>query len=267
MTINIPNKAFHSFSTKQSVSSLYRIGKQIDEVWSQVDKRLAGLKILKGNLLSLQAHEDEKVATVAKHLLVNFPTTDRSMQDWLMYLERLEKMDLKDSDFLISTVDQQDKVQENLSPIHLVLDNLRSSFNVGGLLRSAEALGIAEVHLCGYTPTPENAKTAKSALGTDKWIAWQYWESSLECLDFLQQKGLTLYAFETAANAQDLNHLRPKFPCAIVLGNERYGLGSPVLKRADKIIKIPLYGKKNSLNVGVCGAISLNYFASYAEGI
>ncbi|OUS00219.1 hypothetical protein A9Q84_01380 [Halobacteriovorax marinus] len=177
-----------------------------------------------------------------------------------MKLERLAAKDLKDSDFLISTVDQFDKEDTKSHPIHIVLDNLRSSFNVGSLFRTAEALGIEQIHLCGYTPTPENSKTAKSALGTDEWIKWTYWESTLECLEHLKSEGVTLYAFETEQNAILLSEVKPASKSAIILGNERYGLSSPTLNRADHILKINLHGKKNSLNVGICGAIALNHF-------
>lgn len=262
MAINIPNKAFHSFTFKQCVNALYRSGQQIDQAWEKQESRSEALKILKGNLDSLELHEEQQVQVMAKRLLGKFPVDQVTMQEWLMDLEQVQSMDLKDSDFLVSTVDDFAKENTNPFPIHLVLDNLRSSFNVGSLLRTAEALGIEEVHLCGYTPTPENAKTSKSALGTDEWIKWTYWESTLECLDQLKEKGVNLYAFETEKNAVDINECKAQFPAALVLGNERFGLASPVLKRADELLKISLHGKKNSLNVATCGAIALNHFVS-----
>lgn len=260
MAIKIPNKAFLSFSFKQCVDTFWRAGMQVEQHWQKASERDSALGILKKNLETLLSHEEEQVKTLAQELLEHYPSDEASMQNWLMKLERLAKKDLKDSDFLISTVDQFDKEKSISHPIHIVLDNLRSSFNVGSLFRTAEALGILKIHLCGYTPTPENSKTAKSALGTDDWIEWKYWESTLECLEHLKSEGVTLYAFETEQNATCLSEVVPASSCGLILGNERYGLSSPVLNKADNILKINLHGKKNSLNVGICGAIAMNHF-------
>ena len=260
MAIKIPNKAFLSFSYKQCVDTMWRAGKQIEDNWENAQKRDVALKYIADNLSALHKHEDSLVCELSKSLEENFPKDPQTMQNWLMILERLMKKDLRDSDFLVSTVDQFDKSEINISPIHLVLDNLRSSFNVGSLFRTAEALGIEMIHLCGYTPTPENSKTAKSALGTDKWVQWKSWESTLECLDYLKSVGHTLYAFETEASATNLLNLKPAEKSTIILGNERYGLSSPVLNRADELVKITLHGKKNSLNVGICGAMAIYHF-------
>ncbi|WP_127716891.1 RNA methyltransferase [Halobacteriovorax sp. HLS] len=260
MAIKIPNKAFLSFSYKQCVDTMWRAGKQIEDSWDSSEKRTVALKYIADNLKTLHKHEEPKVSELAQKLEDYFPKDPKSMQDWLMILERLMKKDLRDSDFLVSTIDEFDKAEIAISPIHLVLDNLRSSFNVGSLFRTAEALGIEMVHLCGYTPTPENSKTAKSALGTDKWVKWKSWESTLECLEYLKEQGHTIYAFETEANATSLLDIKPEGKSAIILGNERYGLSAPVLKRADELVKITLHGKKNSLNVGICGAMAIYHF-------
>lgn len=261
MAVKIPNKAFLSFTYKQCVNTLYRAFKQVEDHWDREKIRIDALKILNANLTTLVKHEDEVQARLATELLELFPTDQESLQTLLMKLERLEQKDLKDSDFLISTIDDFAKVNENPSPIHLVLDNLRSSFNVGSLFRTAEAIGIKEIHLCGYTPTPENSKTAKSALGTDKWISWKYWESSLECVDTLKAQGVEILAFETEKSAVSLSKINEIGECAIILGNEKYGLNQSILKRADQIMKIDLGGKKNSLNVGTCGAIAMYQLA------
>ncbi|WP_417335721.1 RNA methyltransferase [Halobacteriovorax marinus] len=261
MAIEIPNKAFLSFSYKQCINTLYRAFKQVDDKWDNESLRLNSLKILENNLVALKSHEDEALIGLGQEILSDFPSTRSKLQELLMKLERIENKDLKDSDFLITTEDDFAKINDEPNPIHLVLDNLRSSFNVGSLFRTAEAIGIKEVHLCGYTPTPENSKTAKSALGTDKWIKWSYWESSLDCIDALKERGVDIYAFETEKNAKALEEVREIRECAIVLGNERYGLNESVLNRSDEILKIRLDGKKNSLNVGICGAIAMHHMA------
>jgi tRNA G18 (ribose-2'-O)-methylase SpoU len=266
MAIKIPNKAFLSFGHKQCVDTLWRAGKQIEDHWEKEDQRVDALSFIKSNLKTLVSHEEHQVKEISNTLLERFPDSRESMQDWLMTLERVMKKDLRDTDFLVSTVDDFNKEEIEKAPIQIVLDNLRSSFNVGSLFRTAEALGIEMIHLCGYTPTPDNSKTAKSALGTDEWVKWKYWESSLECLDSLKKDNVKIYAFETEASAINLTEIKTVESCAIVLGNERYGLSSPTLKRADQLVKINLNGKKNSLNVGTCGAIALHHLTSLISG-
>lgn len=265
MAIKIPNKAFLSFTYKQCVNTLWRAFKQVEDHWAKEVIREEALSILKKNLETLKSHEDSLQSELAVDLLANYPQDQETLQILLMKLERIEKKDLKDSDFIISTIDDFAKVNNNPSPVHLILDNLRSSFNVGSLFRTAEAIGVKEVHLCGYTPTPDNSKTAKSALGTDKWIKWKYWESSLECIDSLKSQGIEILAFETEKNAQSLSNIDEIGECAIVLGNEKYGLNESVLNRASHILKIDLGGKKNSLNVGTCGAIAMYHLSKVSK--
>lgn len=262
MAFNIPDKAFLSFGRKQCLDTLWRIGRQMDEHWHNEKERLASLAALERYLGTLREHSSDYIQQQAQKLHELFPTDQVSMQNWLMYLEREMGQDVKDSDFLISTEDTDEVKNFQPHPVHLVLDNLRSSFNVGSLFRSAEAFGASEIHLCGYTPTPENSKTAKSALGTDHWIKWRYWENTLDCLDWLKSEGITSYALETEANAIELEKINNPNASAIVLGNERYGLGEPVLKKCDFIVKVNLSGRKNSLNVGTCGAIALHHICS-----
>lgn len=260
MAFKIPEKAFLSFGRKQCLDTLWRIGGQLEQHWNNETERELALNSLDRYLVVLKEHEDSYLSALSLKLAKRRPKNPRMMQEWLMLLEREIGLDLKDSDFLVSTVDRSSLEVTRVHPIHLVLDNLRSSFNVGSLFRTAEALGIQEIHLCGYSPTPENSKTAKSALGTEDWIKWRYWENTLECVDWLHQQDITTYAFETEANAQEIAKGSVNFPCAIILGNERYGLGEPILRKAHHLIKIDLFGKKNSLNVGICGAMAMHHF-------
>lgn len=262
MAFQIPHKAFLSFGAKQCIDTLWRIGKQIDQQWEKTEEREKSLKVLLEYLDVLHEHSVEKVSAKAIELKSIFPKTCEELQNFLMNLERENQLDLKDSDFLITTEDTEERIEEELYPIHLVLDNLRSSFNVGSIFRTAEALGAKEIHLCGYTPTPDNAKTKKSALGTDNWIKWTYWESSLECIQALNSQGIHTYALETEEKAKAIESFKPSFPCALIFGNERYGLGSPTLKLSSELLKITLSGKKNSLNVGTCAAITLNHMVN-----
>lgn len=261
MAFNIPPKAFLSFSKKQVVDTLWRIAGQIEQSLESKTKTQKNIQSLNLYLDTLANHIQPEVAKLSLEIKEMAPFDQlENLQKTLMLLERLNQMDLRDDQFLISTEDTEYKKVKVSQEVHIILDNLRSSFNVGSLIRSAEALGAVKLHLCGYTATPDNAKTAKSALGADFWVEWTYWENTHDCIKKLKEEGLTLYAFETAKEAVSLHEIEPQYPCALLLGNERYGVSEGTLSLVDHLISIPLKGRKNSLNVAVCGAIGMHHF-------
>ncbi len=261
MAFNIPPKAFLSFSKKQVVDTLWRIATQIEQSWESQQKRSSSIKSLKLYLDTLDSHIQNDVLVMTQKIKSLAPFDElENLQKTLMFLERENQMNLRDDQFLITTEDTSEVKAIATQEVHLILDNLRSSFNVGSLIRTSEALGVTKIHICGYTATPENSKTAKSALGADSWVDWQYWEDTHECMAELKKEGLKIYAFETAENSQALEEIGPQYPCALLLGNERYGLSEGTLSLVHHLVKIPLKGRKNSLNVGVCGAIGLHHF-------
>jgi tRNA G18 (ribose-2'-O)-methylase SpoU len=141
-------------------------------------------------------------------------------------------------------------------PLTVVADSLRSAFNLGGLFRTAECFGVSEVVLCGYTPRPEQPQAARAALGAEKLVPWRQVENIREALSGLQAAGVRCLALETVAGAPDIASFAWPFPCALVLGNERFGLDPEVLAACDGVVRIPLFGRKNSLNVVTAFAIA-----------
>ena len=142
-------------------------------------------------------------------------------------------------------------------PVTVVLDSLRSAFNVGGIFRTAECFGVARLVLCGYTPLPSQPQVAKAALGTEKNVFWREGGETADELRALRADGIPCYALETVEGAPSLEESRIPFPCALVLGNERFGLEAELLELCDGVVRIPLYGRKNSLNVGSAFAIAV----------
>ncbi len=257
MVFSIPPKAFLSFGQKHCIAALLRSSEHVATVMEKGLNPQRGLETLKTYVDILEKHEIPFISTMALKLKKRFPTCIVSLQLWIAFLEKENKRQNVDNSFFVTTIDRREKKGCPMKNIDLVLDNLRSSFNVGCLFRTAEALGVRKVYLCGYTATPQNPKLTKSSLGSEQWITWEHFDSTLDCLSKLGRDKVTLYALETAVNAKDINMFKPIFPCALILGNERFGLGTPVLKAAHHILSIPLYGRKNSLNVAVCGSMAL----------
>ena len=147
----------------------------------------------------------------------------------------------------------------------MVADNIRSAFNAGGLFRTADFFGVERLVLCGYTPGPENPQVRKTALGADETVPWEHAGDVRDVIDRLHADGYTVYALETADGAIDVSSVTPSFPCAIMLGNERFGLDPDVVAAADAVLEIPSLGMKNSLNVVSAFAVAAAFLRRPAK--
>ncbi|MEX1064061.1 MAG: RNA methyltransferase [Candidatus Paceibacterota bacterium] len=141
--------------------------------------------------------------------------------------------------------------------LYLILDNIRSALNVGAIFRTADAAGVDKILLCGYTPTPENDKVKKTALGSEKTVTWEHHPQTWRLVKRLRKGGIYIVALEQDKRSTDYRKLKPKFPMALIVGNEVKGLSKNILEHVDKIIDIPMYGQKESLNVAVATGIAV----------
>jgi len=133
----------------------------------------------------------------------------------------------------------------------VVCDNIRSLENIGSIFRTADALGVAKIYLCGICGKPPNPKISKTALGAEKTIPWEYAKQTGRLIDKLKKEGIEVIALEQSKNSIDCAKFRPNFPIALILGNEVKGIPPKILKKCAKIIELPMAGEKESLNVSV----------------
>lgn len=143
------------------------------------------------------------------------------------------------------------------NPVHVVLDNLRSAYNVGSIFRTSDAGAVAHMHLCGMTAHPPHIKLEKTALGAYEYIPWTYYERSKDCVEKLKAEGVFVVALEVTPEAIPMPQFTWPKPCAIVFGNEVNGVGDSVLKRVDAVVKIPMHGHKNTINVATAFGVVL----------
>lgn len=143
------------------------------------------------------------------------------------------------------------------NPVHVVLDNLRSAYNVGSIFRTSDAGAVAHMHLCGMSAHPPHLKLAKTALGAYDYVPWTYYERTKDCLDGLRKQGVTVVALEVTPEAIPMPQFTWPQPCAIVFGNEVTGVGESALKRCDAVVKIPMHGHKNTINVATAFGVVL----------
>jgi len=145
----------------------------------------------------------------------------------------------------------------------VILHNIRSSHNAGSIFRTADAAGVEKIYCCGITPGPRdrygrpNEKFLKVSLSAEKTVSWEHVSSVARAIERAKKDGYEIWALEQSRRAISLFAVRraPK-KLALIVGNEVRGLPSPVLKRADRIVEIPMFGAKESLNVAVAFGIA-----------
>jgi tRNA G18 (ribose-2'-O)-methylase SpoU len=148
----------------------------------------------------------------------------------------------------------------------LVLDNIRSTHNVGAIFRTADAIGIDKIYLGGITPGPldrfgrKRKDVAKSALGAEETMEWEMKPSVIVCIEELKEAGFRIVVLEQTPTSKDYKHISGDGKIAVVVGNEVKGVSMKVLALADEIAEIPLQGNKESLNVSVATGVALYRF-------
>lgn len=140
-------------------------------------------------------------------------------------------------------------------PVSVVLDSVRSLYNVGAFFRTLDAAGAAHLYLAGITASPPHHKLSKTALGADASVPWSRVDQVGGLVRRLQAQEITVAAVETTSRAVDLFDWRPRFPVCLVFGHEVEGLDRAVIEACDLTIHVPMLGSKSSLNVATAGGI------------
>ena len=148
-------------------------------------------------------------------------------------------------------------------PLTVVLDDVRSMYNVGSVLRSCDAFRVEAVWLCGITAVPPHPEIHKTALGAEDSVEWRYFESAAEAVAELKRRGVRVMAVEQCEGSTMLDGFRPEpgAAYAVVLGNEVKGVRQDVVDACDGCLEIPQFGTKHSLNVSVTAGIVVWHFA------
>lgn len=150
-------------------------------------------------------------------------------------------------------------------PLTVVLDDVRSLYNVGSVLRSCDAFRVEQVVLCGITAAPPHPEIHKTALGAEDSVNWRHADSALEAVKELQRQGVTVMAVEQCEGSTMLNTFVPERGrrYAVVLGNEVKGVRQDVVDACDGCLEIPQFGTKHSLNVSVTAGIVVWHFCQF----
>jgi len=148
------------------------------------------------------------------------------------------------------------KIKRN--PIFLILDEIIDTYNIGSLFRLADAIAAEKMYLCGKMEYPPSSRIHKAAVGTEGWVSWEKSTSCLKVVKELKKKGIQIIAVEQHIRSINYNQLvseNVKFPVAVVVGNETGGVNPKVLKEADIIVELPMFGVNKSFNVWGSAAV------------
>ncbi|BDQ02607.1 RNA methyltransferase [Ignavibacterium sp.] len=143
-------------------------------------------------------------------------------------------------------------------PVYVILNSIRSNYNVGSIFRTSDGAMIEKLYLCGYTPHPPKKEILKTALGATESVKWEYINDPLTIIKKLKNKGIKICALELTENSRPYYEIsKNDFPLALVVGNEITGVSQEILDHCDFSIEIPQYGIKQSLNVAVAYGIAV----------
>jgi tRNA G18 (ribose-2'-O)-methylase SpoU len=142
-------------------------------------------------------------------------------------------------------------------PAAVLLDDVRSMYNVGAFFRAADGVCLEKVCLCGITAHPPKKAISKTALGAEEVVPWEHSWDAIKMAEGLRRGGFAIAAIETGSHSVDLFEWQPRFPVCVAFGNEVEGLRPELLEMADTHVRIPMLGKKTSLNVATAAGIVL----------
>ncbi len=156
--------------------------------------------------------------------------------------------------------------QADKTPLVVVLDNVRSMYNVGSVLRTADGFRIQSVCLCGITASPPHPEIHKTALGAEDSVEWRYFPSTIDCISKLRKSGFVVVSAEQVEGSVSMLEWSERRPTAVVLGNEVKGVGQEAVDQSDYCLEIPQYGTKHSFNVSCAAAMIMwQYFRNFRK--
>jgi len=156
----------------------------------------------------------------------------------------------------------KEKERRDRCELAVLVDNVRSAWNVGSILRTADGFGFGHAFLCGITPTPEQAEVRKTALGAEQFVTWSNHKDAVKLVERLKEEGWRVWALEFIEGAVPIHNAEgDEQKIVLVVGSEATGVDPGLLALSDRIVYLPMHGQKRSFNVAVAfgaAAFALN---------
>lgn len=168
-------------------------------------------------------------------------------------MKKLTHAEISDNRATLETLEVVNKL-----PVVVVLNSIRSSYNVGSIFRTSDGAMIEKLILCGYTPQPPKKEVLKTALGSQDSVEWEFVENPINAIKEYKNKGYTICALEQTNDNISYDELKKSnLPLCLIVGNEISGVNQELIDKCDISIEIPQYGIKQSLNVAVAYGIAI----------
>ncbi len=199
-------------------------------------------------------------------ILINFvpyfnKTLLSALTDFVPVMRKLRTIEM-------NRLSVDDYRQSEKLPLIVVLDDVRSMYNVGSVFRTSDAFRVEAVYLCGVCATPPSAEIHKTALGAEDSVEWRYFKTAVEAVEALHTEGYYVLSVEQAEGSTELSDFRPEEngKYAVILGNEVKGVHQEVIDLCDGCLEIKQYGTKHSMNVSVTAGIIIHRFSCLLRG-
>lgn len=160
---------------------------------------------------------------------------------------------------------QSVRKQQPRLPVTIILNNIRSLHNVGSIFRTADGAGVEKIWLCGITGTPPNAQLAKTALGAEDSVPWEYSDNILSIVQKLKKENYKIVLLEQAEGSVEYSEYVPESPVCLIVGNEIKGISEELISSSDVCLEIEMMGIKNSLNVSVAFGIIVYHLRQFLK--
>ncbi len=254
-------KPLHSYSRAKFLAlspasqnkALSKLALALDESLNNPERSLQLIAQLKSCLAWMDGSAPQNAVQLGLEL--DSASEPRQISELLARYKASLGLNLKDTQLDLRQSDGNHVADPSLlarsRQVLVILDNLRSAFNVGSIFRTAECLGLRAIWLCGVTPLPDNPALAKTARGTCEHVEWRHFDATGEALAQARAEGCQVCALETSPEAASLYQSAFELPLAILVGNESWGISPGILAHCDQILALPTLGWKNSLNVAV----------------
>jgi 23S rRNA (guanosine2251-2'-O)-methyltransferase len=148
-------------------------------------------------------------------------------------------------------------MKPNSPNLYVMIEKIRSAFNVGSVFRISDSAAVDKLFLCGWTAIPPHPKVAKTALGSMNSVAWEHHCDALQLAKLLKTQQVKLVGLETTQDARSIYHTTFAQDTCLIFGHEEEGISAPLLSLCDEVVKIPHFGIKESLNISVAAGIAI----------
>lgn len=175
-----------------------------------------------------------------------------------IYMQKINMRKLSHSEIAKFRYTKEQLLNEPRFPIYVLLDNIRSLYNVGSIFRTSDGARISRLYLTGFTPHPPRKEIEKTALGSTDTVPWEYYKDPLEIIYHLKKESIKICLLEHTTESKPYFKItKNDFPLCLVVGNELVGISKEIIEHADIAIDIPMFGLKQSLNVSVAYGIAI----------